>query len=339
MTSRTAPELLALLTAAGDGWVSGAEISRQLGVSRTAIWKHIEALRALGYEVEAAPRKGYRLVARPDLLTPEEVLAGLTTRRLGRAVEYRETVGSTNDLAKALARQGAPEGLLVLAEEQTAGKGRLGRAWSTPHGAAIAMSLVLRPDLPPHAAPRITLAAAVAVTEAVREAAGVAAGIKWPNDVQVGGRKLCGILTEMEAEMDRVAFVVLGIGLNVTLGRAQMDPAFRETATSLALEGARPVRRAALVQAILARFEAAYDALLGGRFDQVLDRWRTFSVTLGQPVRVLGLDGQVSLEGVAEGVDEDGALLVRDGAGRVHRVVSGEVSLRPGGVRDQRLQP
>ncbi len=335
MTSRTAPELLSLLTAAGGGWVSGAEISRRLGVSRTAIWKHIEALRLLGYEIEAAPRKGYRLVARPDLLTPEEVRAGLATRRLGRVVEYRETVGSTNDLAKEMARQGAPEGLLVLAEQQTAGKGRLGRSWTTPPGAAIAMSLVLRPDLPPHAAPRITLGAAVAVTEAVREAAGVAAGIKWPNDVQVNGRKLCGILTEMEAEMDRVAFVVLGIGLNVTLRREQMDPSFRETATSLALEGAPPVRRAALVQAILARFEAVYDELLGDRFDRVLDRWRALSVTLGQAVRVLGLDGQPVLEGVAEEVDQEGALLVRDGAGQVHRVVSGEVSLRPAHAQDR----
>ena len=328
MTSRTAPELLSVLAAADGGWVSGAEISRRLGVSRTAIWKQVEALRLLGYQVEAAPRRGYRLVSRPDVLTPEEVLAGLATRRLGRVVEYREAVGSTNDLAKEMARQGAPEGLLVLAEQQTAGRGRMGRSWSTPPGTAIAMSLVLRPDLPPHEAPRITLAAAVAVAEAVREAAGVPAGIKWPNDVQVGGRKLCGILTEMEAEIDRVAFVVVGIGLNVTLRREQMDPAFRETATSLALEGARPVRRAALVQAILARFEAAYDELLGGRFGLVLDRWRALSVTLGQSVRVLGLDGRVMAEGVAEAVDADGALLVRDGAGRIHRVVSGEVSLR-----------
>lgn len=328
MTSRTAPELLSLLSAAEGGWVSGAEISRQLGVSRTAIWKHVMALRTQGYQVEAAPRRGYRLVFRPDLLTPEEVLAGLATRRLGRLVEYRETVGSTNDLAKEMARHGAPEGLLVLADQQTAGKGRLGRSWATPPGAAIAMSLVLRPDLAPHEAPRITLAAAVAVARAVREVAGLAAGIKWPNDVQVGGRKLCGILTEMEAEMDRIAFVVLGIGLNVTLRREQMDPAFRDTATSLALEGAAEVRRAALVQAILARFEGAYDHLLGGRFSVVLDQWRALSVTLGQAVRVLGLDGQVTVEGVAEAVDEEGALLVRDGAGEVHRVLSGEVSLR-----------
>jgi len=329
MPTDTAAELLALFAAAGDSWVSGEAISRRIGVSRTAVWKHVEALRALGYQVEAAPRKGYRLIARPDLLTPEEVSAGLTTRRLGRVIEYRETVGSTNDLAKDLARKGVPEGLLVLADQQTAGKGRLGRSWLTPPGAAIAMSLVLRPALPPHEAPRITLAAAVAVTEAVRDMTGLPAGIKWPNDVQLEGRKLCGILTEMEAELDRVAFVVLGIGVNVGLRREQMAPALRETATSLALEGAIGVRRAVLVQAILSRFEQAYDDLLAGRFPQVLSRWRSLSVTLGRPVRVHGLGGQVTLEGVAQDVDDDGALLVRDADGCLHRVLSGEVSLRP----------
>lgn len=329
MTTRTAPELLALFAAAEGGWVSGEAISHSLGVSRTAVWKQVEALRSLGYAVEAAPRKGYRLIGRPDLITPEEVRAGLATQRLGRIIEYRPTVGSTNDLAKEMARQGAPEGLLVLADQQTAGKGRLGRPWATPPGAAIAMSLVLRPDLPPHQAPRITLAAAVAVAEAVREMTGLPAGIKWPNDVQVGGRKLCGILTEMEAEMDRVGFVVVGIGVNVGLRREQMDPAFRESATSLAVEGAVGTRRAALVQAILSRLEQAYDDLLAGRFPLVLDRWRALSVTLGRPVRVLGADGQVVLEGVAEQVDEEGALLVRDDGGGLHRVFSGEVSLRP----------
>lgn len=326
--NREAHPLLELLREAGDRWVSGAAISQRLGVSRTAIWKQVEALRALGYEVEAAPRKGYRLVARPDLVTPAEILPGLTTRRLGRVIEYRERVGSTNDLAKELARGGAPEGLLVLADEQTSGKGRLGRSWSTPPGAALAMSLVLRPEMPPYHAPRITLAAAVAVCEAVRELTGLPAGIKWPNDVQLGGRKLCGILTEMEAEMERVAFVVLGVGVNVSLRREEMDPAFRESATSLALEGAR-VRRADLARAILTRLESAYGEMIAGNWSLVLDRWRALSVTLGAGVRVLRVDGSTAVEGVAEAVDEEGALLVRDGAGELHRVFSGEVSIRP----------
>jgi BirA family biotin operon repressor/biotin-[acetyl-CoA-carboxylase] ligase len=324
-----ASRLLALLSEAGGHWVSGEAISQRLGVSRTAIWKQIEALRAMGYEVEAAPRKGYRLTARPDAVTPGEIGPGLTTRLFGRTIEYRDSVGSTNELAKQLARVGAPEGLLVIADEQTAGKGRLGRAWSTPRGAALAMSLLLRPDLPPYHAPRITLAAAVAVCEAVREVTGLPAGIKWPNDLQINGRKFCGILTEMEAEIDRVAFVVLGIGLNVHQKDEEMDPAFRESATSLAMEGARSLRRAALVQAILARFEFIYQDVVDGRFDRVLDRWRALSVTLGAAVRALSVNGEVQVEGVAEAVDEEGALLIRDAAGHLHRVASGEVSIRP----------
>lgn len=324
-----ASELLALLNEAGGGWVSGEAISQRLGVSRTAIWKQMESLRALGYEVEAAPRKGYRLTARPDAVTASEIIPGLTTRLFGRSIEYRESVGSTNELAKQLARAGAPEGLLILADEQTAGKGRLGRAWSTPRGSALAMSLLLRPNLPPYHAPRITLAAAVAVCEAVREVTGLPAGIKWPNDLQVNGRKLCGILTEMEAEIDRVAFVVLGIGLNVHLKREEMEPAFRESATSLAMEGAAGLRRATLVQAIMARFEPIYQELIAGHFDRVLDRWRALSVTLGAAVRALSVSGEAQVEGVAEAIDEEGALLIRDRDGQVHRVTSGEVSIRP----------
>jgi BirA family biotin operon repressor/biotin-[acetyl-CoA-carboxylase] ligase len=322
--------VLAVLRQAGAGWVSGEDLSRTLGVSRTAVWKQIEGLRAAGYVLEAQPRLGYRLLSAPDAVTPSEVLPGLSTRRFGRQVEYRESVGSTNDLAKQLARAGAPEGLLVVADEQTAGKGRLGRTWSTPPGSALAMTLVLRPALPPYHAPRITLVAAVAAAEAVRAETGLPAGIKWPNDLQIGGRKVCGILTEMEAEMERIAFVVCGIGLNVNLDRETMPPEFRETATSLMAELGRPVARAPLVRAVMARFEAAYDQLLAGQFGQVLDRWRELSVTLGRPVLVLSVTGAPTIEGVAEDVDADGALLVREsGTGTVHRVVAGEVSIRP----------
>jgi len=321
-------DLLSLLREAGAAWVSGEEVSQRLGVSRTAIWKQIEALRAAGYEIEAQPRHGYRLVATPDAVTAAEISAGLATRRLGRVIEYRESTGSTNDLAKQLARSGAPEGLLVVADEQTAGRGRLGRAWSTPKGSALAMSLVLRPDLPPYEAPRITLVAAVAVAEAVREVTGLPAVIKWPNDLQLNGRKFCGILTEMEADMDRVAFIVCGIGLNVNLPAGSLPPEFG--ATSLLAESGAPLRRALLAQAILARVETAYDDLRAGRFASVLDRWRALSGTLGRAVRVLSVSGEESLTGTAEDVDAEGALLVRTVDGTLHRVFAGEVSLRNG---------
>ncbi len=321
-------QILAILQAAGDRWVSGEELSRQLGVTRSAIWKQIESLRAAGYTLEAQTRLGYRLVDGPDRVTATELGAGLTTSRFGRQVEYREQVGSTNDLAKQLARSGAPEGLLVIADEQVAGKGRLGRSWSTPRGSAIAMTLVLRPTLPPHQAPRVTLVAAVAVAEAVREVTAISVGIKWPNDVQVEDRKFCGILTEMEADMDAIAFVVCGIGINVNMEREQFPDEFRATATSLRTEAGRPFPRAQLVREILARFESAYDQLTQGRFDAVLERWRALSITLGRPVRVNSVTGAPTLQGIAEDLDADGALLVRAEDGAVHRVLAGEVSLR-----------
>ncbi|HEY8345895.1 MAG TPA: biotin--[acetyl-CoA-carboxylase] ligase [Symbiobacteriaceae bacterium] len=320
--------LLAALRNAREAWVSGEELSRQLGISRTAIWKQVQSLRERGYQVEAQPRLGYRLVSEPDAVTPDELLPGMTTRSFGRQIVYRPSVGSTNDLAKELARSGAPEGLLVVADEQTAGRGRMGRTWQTPRGSALAMSLVLRPNLPPHEAPRITLVAAVAVAEAVQEVTGLTVGIKWPNDLQIGGRKVCGILTEMEAEMDRIAFVVCGMGLNVNLSREEFPPELRDTATSLMAELGRRVLRAPLVQAIMARFEATYDRLLAGDFAGVLDRWRAFSVTLGRPVQVFLPTGETALEGVAEDVDPEGALLVRTPEGVLRRVLAGEVSIR-----------
>lgn len=330
MSEQSREAVLAVLRQAGGGWVSGEELSQSLGVSRTAVWKLIEGLRAAGYVLEAQPRQGYRLLSSPDAVTPSEVLHGLATRTFGRRLEYRESVGSTNDLAKQLARAGAPEGLLVIADEQTAGKGRLGRAWTTPKGSALAMSLVLRPQLPPMQAPRITLVAAVAVAKAVREVTGLQAGIKWPNDLQLAGRKFCGILTEMEAEMERVGFVVCGMGINVNLPREALPDEFRATATSLRAEVGLPVARAPLVRAVMAQFESAYGDLIAGRFDGVLDAWRELSVTLGQPVRVLSVMGEPALEGTAEAVDEEGALLVRESAsGKLRRVVAGEVTLRP----------
>jgi BirA family biotin operon repressor/biotin-[acetyl-CoA-carboxylase] ligase len=340
--------LLALLTAAGSDWVSGEAISAQLGISRAAVWKQIEALRAEGYEIEAAPRRGYRLAARPDRLLAPEIEAGLLTKRFGRPVEAYESIGSTNERAKELARAGAPEGLLVTAEQQTAGKGRLGRPWQTPPGRALAMSLLLRPPIPPTLAPRLTLVAAVAVAEAVRSVTGLPVGIKWPNDLQIEGRKLCGILTEMEAEIEQVRFVVLGIGLNVNQVLEEFPPELRETATSLRLEAVlvaggmaagaaqggaaeqRPtLARLPLLQAILARLEARYDQFLAGGWAEILTAWRELSVTLGRPLRVIPASGEPAWEGTAVDVDAEGALLVRRPDGSVDRVVAGEVSIRP----------
>lgn len=321
--------LQALRERAGDP-VSGEELARCLGLSRAAVWKHITALRQSGYPIEGSPRRGYVLGAVPDLLAAEEIRSGLETRVIGRQIDFRASVTSTNDIARELGRRGAPEGLVVVADEQTAGRGRLRRPWASPPGVGLWMSVLLRPPLPAHELGRLTLAAAVAVVEAVRDGAGVAAGIKWPNDVVVGGRKLCGILTELEADWEQVHFAVVGIGVNVNTPPEAFPPDVREAATSLRIEAGHPVPRAPLARAILAGLERAYGETLAGQFERVLARWRAYTVTLGRPVRVLPVaGGRPPIDGVALDVDGDGALLVRLADGRVERVLAGEVSLRP----------
>lgn len=323
-------EVLKVLQAAGGAWVSGEELARSLGVSRTAVWKQVEALRKEGFAIESSPRLGYRLAAAPDAVTPAAVQAALRTERLGRSIEFRQSVGSTNEVAKALARLGAPEGLVVVAEEQTGGKGRLGRTWHSPPGVGIWMTVVLRPPLIPYEAARLTLCAAVAVAGAIRQVAGLPAAIKWPNDIVLEDRKVCGILTEMEADWDRVHFAVVGIGINANLPAEAFPEHLRATATSLLAAGGKPVPRALLIAEVLARLEAEYQDLVAGRFDQVLTRWRALSATLGRTVRVLPVaPDQPEVVGVAEAVDPSGALLVRLPDGQLHRVVAGEVSIRP----------
>jgi len=198
-------------------YVSGEELSRRLGLSRTAIWKHIKALRRDGYQISACTRRGYTLLCIPDRLYPEEVTAGLKTTWLGRPFYYYEEVGSTNQVAKDLAEQGAPHGAAVLAEGQTSGRGRLGRGWLSPAGKGIWLSLVLRPRVAPWQLPQLSLLAAVGVASAIKEITGLEVGIKWPNDILSRGKKLCGILTEMRAEVEITQYVILGIGLNVNL--------------------------------------------------------------------------------------------------------------------------
>ncbi len=322
--------ILRVLREHAGTYVSGEQLARNLGVSRTAIHKHMEVLRAAGYRIESMPRVGHRLLASPERVTPAEIRDGLTSAVLGHRVEYRESVGSTNEVAKQMARDGAPEGLLVIAEEQTGGKGRLGRTWASPPGVGIWMSVVLRPPLPPYEAARLTLCAAVAVAAAVQVSTGVPAGIKWPNDIVVQDRKVCGILTELEADWDRVNFAVVGVGINVNTPAADFPPELQATATSLLAEAGRPVARAPLVRAILVGLEEAYLQTLDGHFDRVLERWRLFSATLGREVHILPVNpGQPGYVGLAEDLDPDGALVVRLPDGERRRVLAGEVSLRP----------
>ncbi|MFN8542809.1 MAG: biotin--[acetyl-CoA-carboxylase] ligase [Candidatus Binatia bacterium] len=320
-----ADRILGWLREAPTG-LSGEEIARRLGCSRAAVFKHVAALRRQGWEIAARHARGYVLGRAPDRLGPAELAAHLTGA--WRSIEWLAEVDSTQRVARERARGGAPEGTTVIAEAQTAGRGRLGRTWVSPPGVAFLGSVVLRPPLAPAAVPQVALVAGMAVAAAVRETTGLAATIKWPNDVLVGERKVAGILTEMEAEVDRVHFVICGIGVNVNTPADAFPPELTDRATSLAAALGRPVDRAAFVGRLLAALEARYERFVAIGFGAMRSEWEAYSCLTGRRVTVIAPDGEIS--GTARGVADDGALrLERDDGGEA-RIVAGEVTLRDG---------
>ncbi|MFN2376647.1 MAG: biotin--[acetyl-CoA-carboxylase] ligase, partial [Candidatus Binatia bacterium] len=327
-------DILAALEAAGD-YVSGEDLAARLGISRAAVWKHISALKHGGYEIDGARARGYRLVAPPSVLTEAAIRSRCGAGRLGWRIVVLDVTRSTNSDAMALGREGEAEGIVVIAEEQTAGRGRLGRTWESSRGVNLYLSLVLRPEIAPWRAPQLSLVAGLAVAETAREE-GVDARIKWPNDVvtfaspgeagQGGLKKLAGILTEIEAEADRVAFVVVGIGVNLNSDLSHFSPEVVGRATSVMLERGLRIDRAAFAGRLLARFEECYDAWTRGGLAAVAPRWRALSVLEGRPVKV-DAAGE-SLEGICAGIDEDGALLLGPldgGDAEPRRVLAGDV--------------
>jgi BirA family transcriptional regulator, biotin operon repressor / biotin---[acetyl-CoA-carboxylase] ligase len=316
-------DLLLMLKQTGS-YLSGAELGARLGLSRTAVWKRIERLRVSGYLVEGSSRRGYRLPTDQDLLLAAEISADLPQQRLRGPVLHYICLPSTNDLAKDLARQGYPEGSLLVAETQSAGRGRLGRVWESPPGTGIYLSVILRPPLPPTELPKLTLTAAVAVVQAIKEVTGLETGIKWPNDILLAGKKLGGILTEMETESDQMSHVILGVGLNIN---TLIFPDHLQTvATSLGSTG-RTFSRLAIIRSLLHILDRLYGKFLGQEFPEILDLWRRATVTLGKPVRVKL--GEREIAGLALDVAPDGALLVAKPGGEVERIISGEIQQAP----------
>jgi BirA family biotin operon repressor/biotin-[acetyl-CoA-carboxylase] ligase len=306
--------------------LSGEELAQRLGCSRAAVWKHVAALRRQGYGITARRAQGYTLATQPDLLGPAELAPHLTGT--WRRIEWLAETDSTQRVARDLARRGVPEGTTVIAEAQTAGRGRLGRTWHSPAGLNLYCSVVLRPPIAPVLVPQIALVAGVAVAATIREATGLAAAIKWPNDVLVGGRKVAGILTEMEAEMERVRHVIAGIGVNLNTPRTAFPPALRRKATSLLLATGRRVERAGFAGRLLAALEARYGRYLALGFAAMRSEWESYSCLTGQTVRVAGAEGEVV--GRVRGLDADGALRLEGRGGRALRVVAGEVTVRGG---------
>lgn len=307
------------------GFVSGQALCGWLGVSRTAVWKVIKQLEEEGYVIEAVRNKGYRLVEAADVMTEAEIGSQLCTERMGRSLVYLPQTDSTNIYARKLAQKGYPDGTLVVAESQTAGKGRRGRNWSSPAGSSIYMSLLLRPDIPPYCASMITLVAGMAVSQAVGEMTGLPARIKWPNDVVVNGRKICGILTEMSTEMESIHYIVTGIGINVN--QQDFPEEIMATATSLRIEAAKKISRSALIACTMAWFEVYYDQFLKTKDLSLLKAgYETMLANMGREVQVLDPDG--AYKGICRGIDEAGRLLVDTLEGEPKRVLSGEVSVR-----------
>lgn len=321
--------VLGLLADAGDALVPGEVLCGKLGLGPPEVYRHIQGLRAKGYRIDALGRRGYRLVSIPDRLGPLELGTLLTTHDVGRSIHHRRSVPSTNDVAFRLAREGALHGDTVIAEHQSRGRGRRGRTWVSPEGRNLYCSIVLRPDLPASRAPEATFVAAVALARTVREAFGLPAAIKWPNDVRIEGRKVAGILTELDAAAGRVRFIVLGLGVNINLTADELPAEVRPLATSLREALGQSVDRALFTSALFARLEDEYDRWVEGGFGPVREAWCALSDTLGQRVRVTGGPGEAPLEGEAVDVDADGALRVRRDDGTVERVLAGDVeSLR-----------
>jgi BirA family biotin operon repressor/biotin-[acetyl-CoA-carboxylase] ligase len=318
--------ILAFLADGGEDFTSGEALSDKLGLSRTAVWKYVESLRSKGYVIDAAPSRGYRLVEVPDRLTPLEISPLLNTHDLGRSIHALDEVSSTNEYAFRLATEGAAHGEVVIAEHQTQGKGRRGRTWESPRGLNLYFSVILRPELPPQRAPELTLVAAVALAETLREA-GVEAEIKWPNDLQVDGRKIGGILTEMSADTESVHFVIVGIGVNLNARREEFPPEVARVATSVLETRGERVPRALFAAALWTRLEAWLDRHVDEGFEPVRQAWRALSCTLGTDVLVK--TERRELRGVAEDIDETGALMVKTPEG-MERVVAGDVEqVRP----------
>jgi BirA family biotin operon repressor/biotin-[acetyl-CoA-carboxylase] ligase len=320
--------VLASLRRAGGRTCSGAALAADLSVSRAQIWKDVESLREQGYTIEASAGDGYRLAAVPDLLLPEEIEPGLSTRWLARDLRWLEDTDSTNRVAQELARAGAPHGTTVVAEAQSQGRGRLGRSFFSPARLNLYSSSVLRPRLTTAEAPPFILASAVAVAEAVAETVGDADAveIKWPNDVLLGGRKTSGILMELSAEATRVVFLVLGIGVNLNVEQRDFPQEFRASATSLASHCGRKIDRIAFAQRLYNALERALDTCAEHGFEALRPRFEARFRMRGRPVTVVELDG-TRLPGVAEGVAADGALLLRRADGTLARVVAGDVTL------------
>lgn len=318
-------EILRMLKNSKDEFLSGEKISDRFGVTRSAIWKNIKGLKELGYDIESVPRKGYRILSSPDVLTYEEIELDLNTEYMGRHIYYFDTIDSTNIKAKEIALQEL-EGTVVISEEQTNGVGRLGREWISPKQKGIWMSIILKPELEPMMASKLALVGAASVNRALQDM-GIKSGIKWPNDIVIDGKKICGILTEMSCELNIINYIVMGIGINVNLDLQDIPDELKTKATSLKIVEKKQLNRKLLLASVLYYFEEFYNEFKDdGNISQVLKVCKEDSVVLGKEIRIIR--GKEIKEGRALDLNNEGQLIVQFDNGTVENIFSGEVSVR-----------
>lgn len=316
-------DLLKLLKSKDD-YVSGEEISQIFNVSRSAIWKHIKALKEAGYVIEGVSKKGYKLISSPDLLSKEEILSELNTKFIGKNIEYFSEVPSTNDTAKSLSST-AQDGTLIITEKQAGGKGRLGRIWSSPSG-GIWMSLLLKPTIEPIQANKITQITAAALINCLSDI-GINGKIKWPNDIYINGKKAVGILTEMKCDMEVVHYLVVGIGINVNLNAEDFPEDVLKTATSLKIEFDKEFNRTEIITKFLKEFEELYLSFVNdNKLDKVVDICKKNSIILDKDAYLVRGNTKEKVHCI--GINDQGELMVRDEKGNVKAVISGEITFR-----------
>ena len=316
--------ILKELKEAGD-YISGQELCEKLNVSRTAVWKHIKALKEEGYEIDSVTKRGYRLVTCPDLITQEAVSSNLNSQWLGKDLRFYDTIDSTNLEVRRLAEAGAEHGLTVIAEEQVSGKGRRGRSWLGKAGTGIWMSFLLKPEIALENSSMLTLITALAVAKAINEVTNVSCGIKWPNDLIVNGKKVCGILTELSAQMDELNYIVVGLGINVNMEKFPDD--LKDKATSLQIETGKRIYRAPLAAKVLEYFEKYYEQFIQTEdLSTFKDEYNHLLVHMNQKIRVIR--GSKEMIYTSHGINERGELLAETASGKIESILSGEVSVR-----------
>ena len=325
----TRNKLIELLANNKEEYISGQVLSEKLQISRSGIWKHMKELEKDGYTIEGKSKKGYKIISYPDKLSENTLQWGLTTKWIGKTIIHKESTPSTQIIAHQAALEGAPHGTVVIADEQTKGKGRMDRSWYSEKNKGIWLSIIIRPAILPYQAPQLTLLTATVLADVLRSYTSVKPLIKWPNDILINNKKTAGILTEMQAEQDHIQYVVIGIGLNVNQTKSDLPEDIQNGATSLQLETNQHWQLKGIVQNILATFENTYDSYIENGFPEIKDKWESFGFKIGEDISIKTLRDQ--WKATFLGIAADGALITKTKDGKTKKLYSAEIEWFKGG--------